>query len=460
MGTSLSKGDLIKWGISVALGAVCLLIPESELITWDVKLFLAITVLNLAFAAFEIVPTIMISVIMPVLWMLCNVTTVDVVLSSWLNTTPLMIVGAFFMAVSLESCGLLRRIAFYLMCKVKASYLALLFAIFLVTVLLNVLTSGRGYIIMGALALGLCASLDGMQKKLGAGLASAVMAGGCTSHIYTYQASGWGVLSQMASGHVTPGTVNPLTIIIHNWPMFFVSFILIIVAAKMFKPEEGLGELSWFKEQLAKMGKITRREKVNAFMLALVLIYTFTVNIHGLDINLGYALIPWIVYLPFFEGADKDTWKKINFDVIFFVVACMSIGTVASSLGFGDAIADALSGLLHGSTNPIIIVGLVFVVVFVLNFLMTPLAIFALITVPVLTMVEQMGFDPLGFTYAINACCEAIVLPYEYVPYLIVFGFGMMRMMDFIKYNIMRSIVVLLGIMFVLTPYWMLIGII
>lgn len=322
MGTSLSRNDLMKWGVSFGIAIVCLLIPESALITWNVKVFLAITVLGLAFAAFEIVPTIVIAIIMPALWILCKVTTVEVVLSSWVNTTPLMIVGAFFMAVTLEQSGLLRRVAFILMCKVKGSYLGLLTAIFLVTVFLNILTSGRGYIIMIALSLGLCVTMDGMQKKLGAGLTSAVIIGGCTSHIYTYQASGWGVLSQMASEFVPPGTINPLSIILHNWPMFFVSFILVFVAARMFKPENGLGEITWFKNQLAKMGKVSRREKVNGFMLVLVLLYTFTVDIHGLDLNLGYALIPWIVYLPFLEGADKDTVRKINFDIVFFC-CCM-----------------------------------------------------------------------------------------------------------------------------------------
>ena len=89
---------------------------------------------------------------------------------------------------------------------------------------------------------------------------------------------------------------------------------------------------------------------------------------------------------------------------------------------------------------------------------MTPLAIFSLITDPILMMVTQMGYSPIPFTYAISACSEAIIFPYEYVPYLIVYGFGMIRMNDFIKYNIIRSILVFGGILFVLVPYWYLIG--
>ena len=60
--------------------------------------------------------------------------------------------------------------------------------------------------------------------------------------------------------------------------------------------------------------------------------------------------------------------------------------------------------------------------------------------------------------YAINACSEAIILPYEYVPYLIVYSFGMISMKDFFKINVLRSVVILGSFLFILVPYWTLIG--
>lgn len=168
----------------------------------------------------EIVPTIMVSVLMPCIWILFKVTMIDVILSSWVNTTMLMVVGALFMAASLEQSGLLKRLAFYLMCSVRGSYLGLLYSIGLVTVLLNILTSGRGYIVMITLSLGHCVTMDGIQKNLGAAPTSTAIIGCCTSHIYTFQAITWGVLSQMAKDYVPMGTVNPMSIMLHNWPMF------------------------------------------------------------------------------------------------------------------------------------------------------------------------------------------------------------------------------------------------
>ena len=190
----------------------------------------------------------------------------------------------------------------------------------------------------------------------------------------------------------------------------------------------------------------------------MLLLYSFTVNLTGLDLNYGFALIPFALFLPFINGATQQTVEKVNFEMLFFVAACMAIGTVATNMGLGDAIAEACLKALGGNTSPMLIIAIIFGIVFILNFLMTPMAIWSLITIPLLTMVTNLGFSALPFAYAINACAEAIIMPYEYVPYLVIFSFGMISMKDFVVFNIVRSIVVLLGIVVVLTGYWHLIG--
>ena len=103
------------------------------------------------------------------------------------------------------------------------------------------------------------------------------------------------------------------------------------------------------------------------------------------------------------------------------------------NVGIDKALANLFILLLGGNTSVVAIMGLVFGIVFGLNFLMTPMAIFALVTKPILELATGMGFSPLPFMYAINACSEAIILPYEYVPYLIVYSFGMISMKDSLK---------------------------
>lgn len=459
MSTQKSARSLgIQWGVSLLLTLACYVIPEQGIYTHQVKLFLTITVFSLALAAFELVPNLVVAVVMSGFWIVAGVADIATVMSSWTTPTMLMLIGAFFISASLEDSGLLKRVAFYLMCKVKGNYFALLMSLMVVSILLNILTFGNAYVIMPPLALGLCISLNGMKKKLGAGIAAAVMLGCATSHAYTYHVAAWGVISQLGAPFLGDDVVTPFSIIIHNWPLFIISVILLWVVSKWYKPEEDLGDIEYFRQHLAKMGPISRREKANAVVLGVLLLYSFTVNLTGLDLNYGFALIPFALFLPFINGATQQTVEKVNFEMLFFVAACMAIGTVATNMGLGDAIAEACLKALGGNTSPWLIIGIIFGIVFILNFLMTPMAIWSLITIPLLTMVTNLGFSALPFAYAINACAEAIIMPYEYVPYLVIFSFGMISMKDFVMFNIVRSIVVLLGIVFVLTGYWHLIG--
>lgn len=452
------RSDAIKWCITIFLMIICLLLPEQGILTSQAKHFICITVGGLALVAFELVPILFVSILMPALWALFKVASIEAIMSPWMSTTMIMIIGAFFMAASLEASGLLRRIAFYLMCKVKGNYFVLLLSIMLVGIIINILTSGRGYLLMAALGAGLCMSLECNGKNVGAGIATAVMLGACTSHAYTYQVSAWSIIMRMSEGYLSPTDITPLSILLHNWPLFFISLIILWLVSKWYKPEENLGEIEFFKNKLAEMGPITRREKANAFMLALLLLYIFTIQIHKLDINLGFAIIPFIVYLPFIDGADASTANNINFSIILFVASCMGIGTVASELGLGNALMKGFETLLRGNSSAIMLMALVFIIVFGLNFLMTPAAIMALIAVPVIQLATNLGYSPIPFAYAINACSEAIIFPYEYVPYLVVYSFGMIKMKDFIKVNILRSLLFYAGFLFLLVPYWHLIG--
>ena len=161
----LTRTELIGWFVTIALTVICLLLPEQGILTAQIKIFLAITVCALSLAAFELVPTLMIGGLLPAAYVFFKCADVKVVMSPWLGTTALMLVGAFFMAVTLEDCGLLQRIAYNLMCFSKGNYFVLLMTIFSVSVIMNIITIGRAYLIMAPLCFGLCVSLNGLKGK-------------------------------------------------------------------------------------------------------------------------------------------------------------------------------------------------------------------------------------------------------------------------------------------------------
>jgi sodium-dependent dicarboxylate transporter 2/3/5 len=465
MSTSAAKLDrslAVKWAITIALAAIFWFFPTTDVYTFQVKVFLSSTTFFLAAMAFELVNTLLIAIMMPMIWLAFGVAESKVIFSPWIGTLMPMIIGAYFMAMSLETSGVLTRIAYYLLAKVKGNYMALLYSVFFITLLMGIFTSGRGYIVMAPLAMGLCGALGVMEKKAGAAIAMAVMVGGCTSHCYTYQSSMWGVITKSSNDILQLSDITPWTLAVNCWPMFVVSLLIMFLIGKWYQPEDPLPQVAYAEEQLKEMGPLTKREKWNAVMMILVVLYTFTVKIHHLDISYGFAILPWMVFIPGIDAADKETIQKTSagMPLFLFIASCMGIGTVATSLGLGQVMIGAMQTLLNGSTNVFMIMLVIFAIVFVLNFLMTPLAIFGMVTGPILTMVTSMGLPALPFAFAIGACSEAIILPYEYVPYLTVFAFGMITMKDFIKLNILRSIVFFAGYLVILIPYWMLIGLV
>ena len=98
--SSISKVEFIKWAVVIGLSAIFLLIPEQGFYTYQFKMFITITVFGLSLAAFEIVPVLLISIIMPALWILFEVAPAATVMSPWVGSTFLRIVGAFFMGAT------------------------------------------------------------------------------------------------------------------------------------------------------------------------------------------------------------------------------------------------------------------------------------------------------------------------------------------------------------------------
>lgn len=90
---------------------------------------------------------------------------------------------------------------------------------------------------------------------------------------------------------------------------------------------------------------------------------------------------------------------------------------------------------------------------------MTPLAFLAGFAAPVAQIAVDLGISPIGPLFMLNFAADAIFLPYEYIPYLIAFSFGVFTMKDFIKLNVFKFVVSLICLAVIIIPYWMLLGI-
>ena len=94
-----------------------------------------------------------------------------------------------------------------------------------------------------------------------------------------------------------------------------------------------------------------------------------------------------------------------------------------------------------------------------INFLFTPIAIVAAFSAPLVQVAVDLGIGPLSVLYTIILGGEVILLPYEVVPYLIIFGFGYMKMSDFIKLMLIKTVAMAIFIPLVMFPFYKIIGI-
>ena len=141
--------------------------------------------------------------------------------------------------------------------------------------------------------------------------------------------------------------------------------------------------------------------------------------------------------------------------MVFFCVACLSIGSVSNYLGIGAMVANMLIPVLEPLSSNVV-VGAIYIIAMVLNFLLTPFAILAGFSEPIAQVAAGLGINPVGALYL---GCDQVFLPYEYLSYLIFYAFGLMKMTDFFKLAAFKSILATIVVFFVMIPWWSFMGV-
>jgi di/tricarboxylate transporter len=93
------------------------------------------------------------------------------------------------------------------------------------------------------------------------------------------------------------------------------------------------------------------------------------------------------------------------------------------------------------------------------NFFMTPLGIVAALSESVATIANNLGFSARAAVYMLQLSCDFLIFPYENAWILVTFSLGMMKMKDFIKWEIVRTILLAIGIAVLFIPWWSVLGI-
>lgn len=431
--------------------------PCNEIYTPEVKKFLFVTAVGILLVAFELVDLMAVSMMFPVGYILFGLAPNASAYGAWLGTTPLVVIGGYMIANVMDRIGLLKRIAYWCILKVGGSYYGLLYGVLIAGCVLNTATGGNAWVIMAAFTFGLCKTFN-LGKTMDSALIMFVGAlSAAASCVFIYTPYFLSILFNSAAMAGADYTPSWTTYFVQMAPYLIFILALVFILPKIFKPTQKLPGKEFFQQEYEKLGPMSKDEKIGTGFMILLIAFMLTGSIHGMELDWAFIIIPWLMFLPVVKVADAEDVKNVDFSMVFFCVACLSIGNVSNYLGIGAMVANLLIPVLEPLSSTVV-VGAIYLIGVVLNFLLTPFAILGGFSEPIAQVAAGLGINPVGALYSLYLGCDQVFLPYEYLSYLIFYAFGLMKMTDFIKLAATKTVLATLVAFFIMIPWWTFLG--
>lgn len=446
-----SRNEVIKLVIT-ALPLLLFLAPTNDFFTADLRLFLILTLIAIVSFATDSLPQTGVAIALPVSYVITGIAPGDVVFAAWLNYVPWMMIGALILALILEKTKLMKRIAYHCILVTGASYRGIIIGLILAGVIMNLFIMDNSIVPMAALAYGICRALELKPGKASAGIMLSAAFSALTPMNWLYS-SNLAILIGLGQASGGPASVGWFEVIQHQLPMVLYTLGLGMLCLLLFRPKDHINGKEYFKGELDKMGKMSKEEKKAMAILLLLFALLVTSSLTHLEPGWLFALVPCLSFLPGMDLMNDQDIYKLNWGFIFFIAGCLSIGNVASSLGVGAAVSEYALPVLEGRSYYVFFL-FVWLLFFLCNFLLTPLAMMAAFTQPLTEIAINLGIDPLTVYFIITSGLDQIVFPYEYALYLLVFAFGMIKMGDFVKAMIFKILLNFVIVFALLIPYW------
>lgn len=445
----------LKWGISLLIPAIFLIIPATAVYTPEIKSFLAITAAAIFICAFELMNGLMLGILMPLAYNLAKTAPASVIYSGWTGTVPYITLACLVLAVILDECGLLKRISLLCITKMGGSYRGVCFGLMISGIICSLITGCAVQFVWAALAYGVCRTLKLKPSLAAGGVMLSAALGTATVNAMVPHPMYMGMLSELANIE-EPGWLQWFFYIVPGilFLMLYLWFMLKFVVKKV-----ELDTKEVFQQQYKDLGPITLNEKKALGVLIVMLLFLGTSQLTGIDTSLPILLAPWVFFLPGFNMGNAETVKKVNLGMVFLTAGFLSVGSVASSVGIDSFISDAIVPMFQGASI-FEVVALTFVFGVLLNFIFTPLGYFAAFTPALSALYTGLGLNVLVSFFVLLYTMDAIVFPYENTAYLVYFSFGMFSLKDFIKLYAAKVPLALVFLLVVMIPWWMLIGLV
>ena len=457
----MKKSTLLKWGICFALLIMCMLIPVGELFTPICRRFVAVTVFCIMLLAFDLLDSMFIGLLLPMLWVVTGCATFAQAMSGWASSYPF--ISTFVLAKVLERIGLLKRIGYHVITLCGGSFNKTIFGLFIACNIVAVLTFGMGLGLACALGLALMVALElKPSDPQSSAIALAVILGGIQSGAYIYSPVSVTMIVGAAKAIHPEFRMSWMELAGHNFPVLIFGIVFLWCYLKWLgkKHPDGVAnndkQREYFKSELEKMGHMKTTEKKALAILIIMLVYMLISPFINLDLAYGFFIACLLMFMPFINiGTTADIRNGLNMSpIVFLVLAFISIGSVGTACGFGQLISTQLVPIMDGLGEVKSIYATLFIGT-LSNFILTPGAMIMLLTGPVVQFCADLGYNYLPHVYSIYLTEHAIFHPYEWPSYLTVFAFGLIQMNAYVKLCCTKTIFYLLFVCLIMVPWWL-----
>lgn len=459
--TNTNKSTIIKAIFTFVIPIIILLLPTNEVFTAQMRMAVALTVGFLIWCAVELTDMVVPALLWPALLILTNTVPAATVYSSYLGTTYFGIAAAFVWTAVLERCGVLKRLCFFIVSKSKGSYLSIAIFLFLAGFVISVMTFATACLVIAIICASFVRTMHIEKTETAAVIMMVGMLAASTVRMFLYYPLMQGcILSSVRA-------VNPefsfgfVELFIYNWPVFVYCILFIILMVFMTKKSYTLTDCGkeWFAAELKSMGKMSRDEKMGAISIAIVMVWIMSNPITQLDSMLSFIVALAFLYLPGVNAGTAQDVEGVNIGMLLFFAACMAIGSVCSAVGITAWMTTTLVAMLD-QMNIALMLLLVLFIGFLLNFAMTPVAMLAGFSGMFYSIFVSMGLDPLAAIFTFNYSTDMVLLPYEYVTFLLFFSMNCMSIKQFLKYHALKCITFTIFFAAIIIPYWHLVNLI
>lgn len=425
------------------------------------SLFYAVTMIALVLWALDLLSDSMVAITLPVGYVVLQIAKPQVIFASWSSSVGWIVLGGIIFASIMTHTGFARRLALWAMHLTRGSFTRLLWGVMLAGFLIApTIPSVMGKAaLISTICVGICESLR-LEKKSSAASAM-ILAGflGITTSKIGFLTGGADIVMYTGQvAQITGRVISWSDYFIHNFPLVLIyAPMSMIIMLLMLRPKVDFDSKQFVAQARKEMGSMSLNEKKISALVLILIILLATDRWHGLNVGWVIILLSFAAFLPCIGLMDDRKLQKLSLAPIFFVVGCMSIGAAAKATGVDKSLADVLASMLTGSSETTALL-LSYCAGVAVNFLLTPLAAFSAMTVPLTELAIELNFNPVPIMYAFSYGLDQYIFPYEFAILLFFYSTGWLNLKHIIIVFSVRFAATLVFITVLAMPYWKLLG--